>query len=186
MEPGAGAKHAWCAVRAGDPAHLLDPALRTREIDSRAPEPNLARLSDTTDHRDEIMTEPMLEGTGCALQEPFALQVLGPDMEPELPDKCIVIIEPTEVRRSGTYVFAEVEGVRWLRQYKRDSEGREWLLALNPAFPEIEVTRLDWKVLGVVIQRNIRRNIKHYDYADTGEPAAESRAIDAVDITGTA
>jgi len=71
--------------------------------------------------------------------------------------------------RSGMYVFAEVEGVRWFRQYRRDEAGREWLIALNERFPDIDVTHLDWKVLGVIIQRNIRRKIKHYEYKDAGE-----------------
>jgi len=137
------------------------------------------------------MTEPMLQGTGCAMQEPFALQVLGPDMEPEFPDKCIVIIEPTEACRSGMYVFAEAEGVRWFRQYRRDEQGREWLIALNETFPDIEVTRLEWKVLGVIIQRNVRRKIKHYEYADAGQASSAGSAdtsnpINAVDITGSA
>ena len=137
------------------------------------------------------MTEPMLEGTGCALHEPFALQVLGPDMEPEFPDKCIVLIEPTEVCRSGMYVFAEVEGVRWFRQYRRDDSGAEWLIALNDRFPEIALSGLEWKVLGVIIQRNIRRQIKHYEYADAGQAAstsaaAEARPVKAIDITGRA
>lgn len=130
------------------------------------------------------MTEPMLSGTGCAMQEPFALQVLGPDMEPEFPDKCIVIIEPTDRCRSGMYVFAEVEGVRWFRQYVRDESGREWLVSLNQTFPNIDVTQLQWTVLGVIIQRNIRRQIKHYEYLDAGAPAgAAERQINAVDIT---
>jgi SOS-response transcriptional repressor LexA len=101
---------------------------------------------------------------GCALQEPFALQVLGPDMEPEFPDRCVVIIEPTEVARDGMYVFAEVEGVRWLRQYRRNQQGHESLTALDPNFPSITLDGLQWRILGVVIQRNIRRQIKHYDY----------------------
>lgn len=130
------------------------------------------------------MSEPMLEGTGCSMHEPYALQVLGPDMEPEFPDKCVVLIEPTEQCRSGMYVFAEVEGVRWFRQYRRDADGREWLLPLDERFPSIELTGLDWKVLGVIIQRNIRRQVKHYEYLDAGEPAsAPQTAIDAVDIT---
>lgn len=132
-----------------------------------------------------MMSEPMLEGSGCSMHEPYALQVLGPDMEPEFPDRCIVIIEPTDQCRSGMYVFAEIEGVRWFRQYRRDADGREWLIALDERFPEIEVSALDWKVLGVVIQRNIRRRIKHYEYRDAGEPAtAAQRPIDAVDLTG--
>jgi SOS-response transcriptional repressor LexA len=103
-------------------------------------------------------------------------------MEPEFPDRCIVIIEPTDQRRSGMYVFAEVEGVRWFRQYIQDAEGREWLIALNDLYPKIALTGLDWKVLGVVIQRNIRRKIKHYCYEDEArQPAAE-----VIDLTGRA
>jgi SOS-response transcriptional repressor LexA len=128
--------------------------------------------------------EPMPDGGGCALQEPFALQVLGPDMEPEFPDKCIVIIEPTEFCRSGMYVFAEVEGVRWFRQYVRDAQGHERLVALNEVFPDIDLNGLDWKVLGVIIQRNIRRKIKHYEYGD-GPANTPAGVIDAVDITGS-
>ncbi len=131
------------------------------------------------------MTEPMMEGTGCSMHEPYALQVLGRDMEPEFPDKCIVIIEPTQACRGGMYVFAEVEGVRWFRQYNRDASGKQWLIALHEDFPNIDLTGLDWKVLGVIIQRNIRRKVKHYEYTDAGEPAthAATRPINAVDIT---
>ncbi len=130
------------------------------------------------------MSEPMLEGTGCSMHEPYALQVLGPDMEPEFPDKCVVIVEPTEQCRDGMYVFAEVEGVRWMRQYRRNEQGREWLLALDPRFPEIELTGLEWKVLGVIIQRNLRRKIKHYDYRDAGASSnVPASQLNAVDIT---
>jgi len=105
-------------------------------------------------------------------------------MEPEFPDKCVVIIEPTDQCRSGMYVFAEVEGVRWFRQYRRDPNGREWLYALDERFPTIELTGLEWKVLGVIIQRNRRREVKHYEYLDAGTPSsAPQNAIDAVDIT---
>jgi SOS-response transcriptional repressor LexA len=117
------------------------------------------------------------------MHEPYALQVLGDQMEPEFPDKCIVIIEPTNQYRNGVYVFAEVEGVRWFRQYVRDEEGREWLIALNRRYPEINLTGLEWKVLGVIIQRNIRRQIKHYDYANEPAPAPPAAITD---LTGHA
>ncbi|MCB2262311.1 MAG: S24 family peptidase [Candidatus Thiosymbion ectosymbiont of Robbea hypermnestra] len=111
------------------------------------------------------MSDPTLENeTGCAWREPFALQVLGDSMEPEFPDRCIVIIEQAERCRHGMYVFAEVEGVRWFRQYRVDEQGGEWLIALNPLYPEIDLTGLEWKPLGIIIQRNIRRRIKHYNY----------------------
>jgi phage repressor protein C with HTH and peptisase S24 domain len=126
------------------------------------------------------VSDPTLEPSGCSLQEPFALQVLGDSMEPEFPEKCVVIIEPTERCRNGMYVFAEVEGVRWFRQYVRDADGREWLLALNSLYPEIELTGLDWKVLGVIIQRNVRRRIQHYTYETDARPQVEIK-----DLTGT-
>lgn len=102
--------------------------------------------------------------SGCATKEPYALQVLGDSMEPEFPDQCIVVIEPSEERVPGAYVFAEVEGVRWFRQYVRDDDGREWLIASNDLYPPIDLTDLDWKVLGLITQRNIRRKVKHYKY----------------------
>ena len=98
----------------------------------------------------------------CQGSEPFALQVLGDSMEPEFPDQCIVVIQATDRVPSGAYVFAEVEGVRWFRQYVRDDGGREWLIALNDLYPEIDLTGLDWRILGVIVQRNVRRQIKHY------------------------
>lgn len=119
-----------------------------------------------------MMADPTPDSTGCNLQEPFALQVLGDDMEPELPDRCIVIVEPTDRRRNGTYVVADVEGVRWLRKYVKDGNGAERLIAENRVYPDIELNGLEWQVLGVVIQRNFRRKIKHYDYSQEPETAA--------------
>lgn len=127
------------------------------------------------------MTDPNLGGTGCSMHEPFALQVLGNEMEPEFPDRCIIIIEPTDQYRNGCYVFVEVEGVRWFRKYVKDTDGHEWLIAENRLYPEIALDNLEWTVLGVVIQRNIRRKIKHYDYSQT--PALE-QIVEVRDLTG--
>lgn len=126
------------------------------------------------------MADPTLDTGGCSMHEPFALQVLGDEMEPEFPDKCIVIIEPTNQCTDAMYVFVEVEGVRWFRQYLRDESGRERLIALNDLYPEIDLTGLEWQVLGVIIQRNLRRKIKHYTYE--ASPAAPRAPI--TDLTG--
>lgn len=126
---------------------------------------------------------PALEAGGCGLHEPFALQVLGDEMAPELPDRCIIIVEPTDRCRDGMFVFVEVEGVRWLRQYRRDADGRERLVATNSLYPEIELAGLEWQVLGVVIQRNIRRRVKHYTYDPDAEPEHADDAI-ITDLTG--
>lgn len=111
------------------------------------------------------MADTQSDSTGCSLHEPYALQVLGDQMEPEFPDRCIVVIEPTDRRRTGTYVFAEVEGVRWFRKYVKDGNGVERLIAENRLYPDIELAGLEWQVLGVIVQRNIRRKVKHYDYS---------------------
>jgi phage repressor protein C with HTH and peptisase S24 domain len=105
--------------------------------------------------------EEILKDNHCSLSENYAAQVLGDSMEPEFPDRCIVIIHPTDAAYSGAYVFAEVEGERWFRQYFRDANGPR-LVALNSLYPEIALDRLQWSILGVVVQRNIRREVKHY------------------------
>ena len=104
------------------------------------------------------------EAGSCAELEPFALQVLGDSMEPEFPDKCIIIIEPFEDKIDGAYMFVEVEGSKWFRQYKQDPDGREYLYACNDTYPDIDLKDLNWKVLGIIRQRNIRRKVKHYKY----------------------
>jgi phage repressor protein C with HTH and peptisase S24 domain len=112
------------------------------------------------------------EAGSCAELEPFALQVLGDSMEPEFPDKCVVIIEPTRHLSHGMYTMALVEGVRWFRQYLNDADG-ERLIALNRLYPEIDLTDLEWQAEGVIVQRTLprdpktgtRRNIKRYRYA---------------------
>jgi len=111
------------------------------------------------------MPNPNLDNeTGCAWREPFALQVLGDSMEPEFPDRCGVIIEQAERCSHGMYVFVEVEGARWFRRYRVDEQGKEWLIALNRRYPEIDLTGRAWMGMGIIIQRNIRRRVKHYRY----------------------
>jgi phage repressor protein C with HTH and peptisase S24 domain len=110
----------------------------------------------------EMPEQPDNSLSSCSGSEPFALQVLGDSMEPEFPDKCIVIIEPNDSCSSGAYVFAEVEGSRWFRKYVKDDRG-ERLVAENSDYPEIPLEGMEWQVHGIIVQRNIRRQVKHYD-----------------------
>jgi SOS-response transcriptional repressor LexA len=110
--------------------------------------------------------------TDCSLSEPYALQVLGQDMAPEFPDQCIVIIDPTDQCGDGAYVFIEVEGVRWFRQYRENPHGNKWLAAVNDLYPDIELNGVNHKILGVIIQRNVRRRIKHYAHYPSTPQAA--------------
>jgi SOS-response transcriptional repressor LexA len=110
--------------------------------------------------------------SSCSNSEPFALQVIGDSMEPEFPDTCIVVIEPSDWCQHGMYIMAMVEGVRWFRQYLKDDRG-ERLVALNEIYPDIALGGLDWQVEGIIMQRNLRRGqtesgrreVKHYKYA---------------------
>jgi phage repressor protein C with HTH and peptisase S24 domain len=123
-------------------------------------------MNETNPDLDKILQENQ-----CSLKENYAAQVLGDSMEPEFPDQCILIIHPSDTAYNGAYVFAEVEGVRWFRQYVKDAEG-ERLVALNDLYPEIPLDLLQWQILGVVVQRNIRRQIKHYHPATTSQGVA--------------
>ncbi len=107
----------------------------------------------------------MKMSSSCSGSESFALQVLGKDMEDEFPEKCIIIIQNHEEKIPNSYVLVEVEGIKWFRQYKIDSDGREYLHACNEIYPDIELDGIEWKILGFIHQRNIRGKIKFYDYS---------------------
>jgi SOS-response transcriptional repressor LexA len=55
-----------------------------------------------------------------------------------------------------------VEGERWFRQFIRDNDGNEKLVAVNNRYPDIDLNGTDFKIEGVIVQRNIKREIKHY------------------------
>ncbi|MES9884925.1 MAG: S24 family peptidase [Sedimenticola sp.] len=94
--------------------------------------------------------------------EDYVMRIDGDSMEPEFPDQCEVIIHPAGSVYNGAYVFAEVEGVRWLRKYVRDKRG-EHLVALNSMiYPEITLEKLAWTILGVVVQRNFEGQTRQY------------------------
>ena len=115
------------------------------------------------------MSDPL---GSCSSSEPFALQVIGDSMEPEFPDSCIVVIEPSDWCQDGMFIMAMVEGVRWFRQYVKDEHG-EVLVALNDVYPPIDLKGLDWQIEGIIMQRTLRRaqtqsgrrEVKHYKYA---------------------
>ena len=106
----------------------------------------------------------------CSYNELYPLQVLDDSMEPEFPEKCIIVIEPSEICATGAFVVAEVNGERWFRQYLADGAQGKRLVALKEGYAEIDLTDQEYKILGVVVQRNIRRQIKHYQpYIPGGE-----------------
>ena len=107
----------------------------------------------------------------CSYNELYPLQVLDDSMQPEFPEKCVIVIEPSEVCASGAYVVAETHGDRWFRQFIAEGQGRKRLVALNRDYPDMELTEGEYKILGVVVQRNLGRKVKHYHpYVPGGTP----------------
>ncbi|MES9852121.1 MAG: S24 family peptidase [Candidatus Thiodiazotropha sp. L084R] len=107
----------------------------------------------------------------CSYNELYPLQVLDDSMQPEFPEKCIIVIEPAEICATGAFVVAEAQGERWFRQYISKSESEKRLVALNQDYPDIELKEGEYKIVGVVVQRNMGREIKHYHpYVPGGVP----------------
>lgn len=106
----------------------------------------------------------------CSYNELYALQVLDDSMEPEFPRSCIIVIEPSQVCADGAYVVATVGEERWFRQFVRGNQGGPCLKALNPDYQEIPLSEGGYQIDGVIVQRNIRRQIKHYkpNHEDNG------------------
>ena len=88
-------------------------------------------------------------------------------MEPEFPDECVVVIEPSDWCQHGMYVMAMVRCT--LVPPVKDDQG-ERLIALNDIYPPIPLGGLEKSVEGIVMQRNRaarpsgRREVKHYKY----------------------
>jgi len=98
----------------------------------------------------------------CSYNELHPLQVLDDSMEPEFPRDCIIMIEPSEVCATGAYVIVTQGGERWFRQYVKDSKNNQKLVAVNSNYPDISLEDGGFKIEGVIVQRNVKRKIKHY------------------------
>jgi len=98
----------------------------------------------------------------CSYNELHPLQVLDDSMEPEFPKDCIIVIEPSRVCATGAYVIVSLGEDRWFRQFVKDAAGNQRLTAVNPKYPEIPLQDGKFKIEGVIVQRNVRRKIKHY------------------------
>ncbi len=101
---------------------------------------------------------------GCSESEPFALQVLGTDMEPEFPNGCIIVGEPSAVLVDGCYVIAKYNDSFIFRQLRINAETDEWTLnALKDDLPVLSISGPDDIRARVVQSTNGRRHTrKHY------------------------
>ncbi len=98
----------------------------------------------------------------CSYNELYALQVLDDSMEPEFPQNCVIVIEPSQRCASGAYVVITVGEERWFRQWREEPGQPPRLLPLNSAYYPIELHDKVWQIEGVIVQRNFKRKSKHY------------------------
>ena len=99
---------------------------------------------------------------GCGNEEPFALRVIGDEMEPEFPDGCILVIDPAGHCKNGTFVIAQHDGGHIFRQLEI-KESRYTLVALKEGVEEIVIEEKS-TIVGTVIQRAGKRRKDHKHY----------------------
>jgi len=107
----------------------------------------------------------------CSYNELYPLQVLDDSMEPEFPNGCVIVLEPSRVCASGAYVVIKAHNDRWFRRFVKDADGNARLVAENGDYPALPLTAGEYEIEGVVVQRNIKRAVKHY------QPCAPYNAI---------
>ena len=100
--------------------------------------------------------------TSCVDAEPFALRVIGDDLAPDLPDGCVVIVDPGLSPRSGHYVVAELDNGVTLGALAVTA-GQWFLHPRGCEHTGIELR--PQQIRGVVIQRAGRRrsDFKRFD-----------------------
>jgi DNA polymerase V len=101
--------------------------------------------------------------TGCSESEPFALQVLGDDMEPEFPNGCIIVGEPNAVVSDGSYVIAKHDDEFIFRQLHINDQTGQWTLnAIKDGLPVLEISGRDDVRARVVQSTNGRRKTRKF------------------------
>ncbi len=103
------------------------------------------------------------ELSSCGASEPFALRVIGDDMNPEFEDGHIIVIDPGGAVRDGCYVVANPNDEFIFRQLFIEDK-RFILRATQPGFEEIELANGIGDIVGVVSQRAGRRRSEHKRY----------------------
>lgn len=99
---------------------------------------------------------------GCGNEEPFALRVIGDEMEPEFPDGCILIIDPAGHCKHGSFVIAQRDDGHIFRKLEINQSSHT-LVALKNGVERISLEDKS-SVVGVVIQRAGKRRKDHKHY----------------------
>lgn len=90
-----------------------------------------------------------IETTWKVRTHTYALRVKGDSMEPKFPDGCIVIVEPEEDARNGSYVIVRQKGDEATFKQLIHDGSHTWLKPLNPRYPIMPMAD-DAVICGVV------------------------------------
>ena len=105
-----------------------------------------------------VNTAAQTTPTQCTDAESYALRVIGDDFAPQLPDGCVVIIDPGMAPRSGQFVVAEVEdGISLGVAIERAGSWVFHPQGIKRAGVALRATQ----IRGVVVQRAGRRRRDH-------------------------
>lgn len=111
----------------------------------------------------DLLTQDTGDGSSCAQNEPFALQVTDDSMEPEFALGCIIIIDPSTVVSDGCYVFAKDLKDAYIFRRLRLVVDDYFLEPLNPAYDTFQISGLS-QIKGVITQRAGKRRSYHKWY----------------------
>lgn len=96
----------------------------------------------------------------------FALRVSGDSMtspypgELSFPDGCILIVDPARATTAGDFVIAKDVVTKQATFKKLAHDGGRWFLKpLNPTYPTIEIDDPDLRVIGRVVEFQLRRKL---------------------------
>ena len=82
----------------------------------------------------------------------FALTVHGDSMEPRFLDGDVIVIDPEKPYENGSYVIAKNGEEATFKQLVIDGEN-VYLKPLNSRYPIKDMTGIEFKIVGVVVQR---------------------------------
>lgn len=96
----------------------------------------------------------------------FALRVSGDSMtspypgDLSFPDGCILIVDPARAASAGDFVIAKDVMTQQATFKKLAHDGGRWFLKpLNPSYPTIEIDDPDLRVIGRVVEFQLRRKL---------------------------
>jgi SOS-response transcriptional repressor LexA len=96
-----------------------------------------------------------LDTTATRSEHAFALSVRGDSMEPEFTEGDIIIVDPEREPVSGSYIIAKNGAEATFKQFVMDGQS-VFLKPLNSRYPIRDMTGIEFKIVGVVVEKRKR------------------------------